>query len=796
MGLATSSLLLAAAAASGTLPSTQFGLLRGLCVGSAAAGLWGAAHDTTIIPVEDVGRVLKLDDLQTMQHHVQWADTMQAITTELTATYDEGTYVVYVLHCAFHCGPVDLRSEDDAYNLPQKLLDGTVHRATVGTVVLLVLMNEKYHRGFPLMLYGSCNRFDCDMMVDLLTGITCAFESPELAARGRIMGLGTDGDARRAAAHIRCLAPSSEAVVVLPGMDQYRTPWGITNFDSPHLTKRIRNALLSVGMVLECGHIICVATIRQLAEALRIEVLQAAYVVRDRMNVALAIKLLRQIGIIARLLADAEVRQNLGRTITLVVISDDMIILAAIVDGFLDGHFDARLSLTTRFDSLAHSALLLMYCRNRYGRPFMAAALYWQMQSTFGNVVDNISWLQRTTPEAKFYISVTGSQPIESTFGTVGTLHHGRTFDILQLRERLMSIVAIQDVFARHPELKQKHRSYLADRLTPAAFTGNNSVSSIRLGPAWRAAITRAEGTLRAHQSIGADATGIFDELFSKGCTLLRPRWAWLWKEMEEETAEDIEEPPALHDDDDQSGAPCDLENFLGAHTQSDKRGQYVQLLPGKQIHVAMFVNEMFNKDDASSSADRLRRTRGESAVSRVLREDVADGVLPGTPYCTLLTFRRQAGKAVTSAAIFGYVETRVDGKKVRAPSAIDLVACSAATVVGEYMPFQDAGEGKLLWTGRYGTEVTVPANAISFVELQLGPNTRWLVETGTLNAFVDTSLNITTCPALQAEPYPSVNTTSVRNRMKTNPCLFCGVDIAVNNMCPHCSCRRAAEAL
>ena len=37
-----------------------------------------------------------------MQHHVQWADTMQAITTELTATYDEGTYVVYVLHYGDH----------------------------------------------------------------------------------------------------------------------------------------------------------------------------------------------------------------------------------------------------------------------------------------------------------------------------------------------------------------------------------------------------------------------------------------------------------------------------------------------------------------------------------------------------------------------------------------------------------------------------------------------------------------------------------------------------------------------
>ena len=120
--------------------------------------------------------------------------------------------------CHEHCGPVELQSEDAAYDLQEKLLDGTVHRATVGTVVLLVPMNEKYHRGFPLMLYGSCNRFDSDMMVSLLTGITRAFESPELAARGRIMGLGTDGDARRAAAHIRCLVPTSAAAIVLPGV--------------------------------------------------------------------------------------------------------------------------------------------------------------------------------------------------------------------------------------------------------------------------------------------------------------------------------------------------------------------------------------------------------------------------------------------------------------------------------------------------------------------------------------------------------------------------------------------------
>ena len=168
------------------------------------------------------------------------------------------------------------------------------------------------------------------------------------------------------------------------------------------------------------------------------------------------------------------------------------------------------------------------------------------------------------------------------------------------------------------------------------------------------------------------------------------------------------------------------------------------------------------------------------------LQEDAADGVLPGTPYCSMLTFKPAAGDAFTSAAIFSYVETCVDSKKVRAPSPIDLVACPTTMVVGEYMPFQDAGEGKLLWTGRYGVEVTLLATAVLVVELQLGPSTRWLVESDTLNAFVDTRKNITTGPAIQPQLYTLGHTTSVRDKVKKKSRLFCGVDIALNNMMGH----------
>ena len=227
--------------------------------------------------------------------------------------------------------------------------------------------------------------------------------------------------------------------------------------------------------------------------------------------------------------------------------------------------------------------------------------------------------------------------------------------------------------------------------------------------------------------------------------------------------------------------ASCDMDNFLTAHTQSDKKGQHLALKSGTGIHVAIFVDVLSNKDVSSICAYHLRHTRGDSAVCVPLQEDAAHGVLPGTPCCSLLTFQPQVGSSITSAAIFSYVETRVNGK-----SATNMLGCTTAMVVGEYMPFQNAGEGKRIWIGRYGTEVLVPTTAITFVEVQFGPNTRWLVESGTWNAFVDSSQNITTCPALHAKAYPLVHTTSACDSMKTKPCLFRGADMVLNNMMGH----------
>ena len=114
------------------------------------------------------------------------------------------------------------------------------------------------------------------------------------------------------------------------------------------------------------------------------------YNVSDRMNVALGAKMLRQSGEVGGLLAKEDTRDKLPKTMVIVVVADDLSILVAIFDGFLDGGFDGTLYCTMRFDKRAVGALLLLFGCNHFGRPFMATTLYLHMQLAFENVCINV----------------------------------------------------------------------------------------------------------------------------------------------------------------------------------------------------------------------------------------------------------------------------------------------------------------------------------------------------------------------------------------------------------------------
>ena len=103
--------------------------------------------------------------------------------------------------CDEHGNAVRVQSEADLEAVKERLVAGEIHRSTVVTMMKLVPMHAVYYTGFPLRVYGSCNRFDKYHMHQLFIDIVEVWEgSPALCQRGHIIAIGTDGDARRSAA--------------------------------------------------------------------------------------------------------------------------------------------------------------------------------------------------------------------------------------------------------------------------------------------------------------------------------------------------------------------------------------------------------------------------------------------------------------------------------------------------------------------------------------------------------------------------------------------------------------------
>ena len=98
---------------------------------------------------------------------------------------------------------------------------------------------------------------------------------------------------------------------------------------------------------------------------------------------------------------------------------------------------------------------------------FMNASLYSHLRRTFQSVVHSISWLQQHCPDGKFYMCLLGSQVVEEVFCLLRMLEHNKSFDILQLQDRLRSLRAIQGVFEDHVNWKRHKKRYASDRLRP-----------------------------------------------------------------------------------------------------------------------------------------------------------------------------------------------------------------------------------------------------------------------------------------------------------------------------------------
>ena len=160
-----------------------------------------------------------------------------------------------------------------------------------------------------------------------------------------------------------------------------------------------------------------------------------------------------------------------------------------------------------------------------------------------------------------------------------------------------------------------------------------------------------------------------------------------------------------------------------------------MQLASGKVLRVATFVNKVLNGDCTSAFADRMRRTASISGSPNVkLTDEAKHGVLPSTPFGTLLTYTAKGKIRITSAAILSYVKCQLENRDAVVPDAKTLVQCTYFTSFIEF----DAH--KLISSGRFGRQISVPVCGILFAELDLATDGGWILEKGTLDVFLTTT--------------------------------------------------------
>jgi hypothetical protein len=380
--------------------------------------------------------------------------------------------------------------------------------------------------------------------------------------------------------------------------------------------------------------------------------------------------------------------------------------------------------------------------------------LYRRLQYNLQSVLHTVAWLQKHAPDSEFFPCLLGSQMVEDLFSLLRTLEHNRNFDVVQLQDRLRTVRGVADIFRRHPTWKARHRRYVMDRVKPDHYTEDMHVREVQLSQVWRAAINGAEKVLSEHPNIGDTAKGLFDNLFGKDATLLRPNGQSLWRpkknkdfvvedwvleglaeeqnaldpidEEEEEPAEEVRQTPTtaclVSDTGAERAHPTGqapiYESYLTVEASAQEGGTapYITMQDGTRVHVARLINLKFNDKVEHDSADRLRRCQ---QVSRCLggpdKEVPDDVVLQGTPFLVLLTCTAGAQKCC-SAVVASFTECRVDGKAVAYASARGVAGAGAGvTVVGQILPFRTlSAEGvtvpTLMWTKMFGALVEVPA--------------------------------------------------------------------------------------
>ena len=230
-------------------------------------------------------------------------------------------------------------------------------------------------------------------------------------------------------------------------------------------------------------------------------------------------------------------------------------------------------------------------------------------------------------------------------------------------------------------------------------------------------------------------------------------------------------------------------ESFLQIADGRDQSAAYVKLNDTSSVHMAPYINKVFNSNLEDDSTERLRRVRGEGRCPGPrVAPPPADEVAPGTPFATLVTYNLPSQSKCTATGIFSLLKCTLQGTTIAHLSAMGLKHTQGAKLSGEFLAFfRPNAEVALQWSGKFGPSIDVDAASTTFVDLDIIDEGRWKVDPKILNMFIDAAAQDTKyCPVIFAEPHDAVKGCDLRLADDVRYCLFCDAAVPLRIMLDH----------
>ncbi|KIJ50341.1 hypothetical protein M422DRAFT_159891 [Sphaerobolus stellatus SS14] len=404
------------------------------------------------------------------------------------------------------------KSQYEADAILQGLRDEKIHFASEATVVALGSLNPApaIRSARPIAISGTCKRETAEEHAVLLQTIVDACKTHGIL----VYCLASDGESKRGLALNQMtlktpLFPSSRLYPLLGDLALFDTlvgPGDLTSDkDYRHVFKRGRNTMLRVkGMSID-GTNITTSIIRQHLSDNGISAgrLDALLNPNDKQDVPISVSLLLAVWRLPE--PSSESQPNYART------RRRINIIGKLFSSLVRPYITPSLSLHEQLASLSEAVhiSLALYAVGRGA--FVPAQLYCDIAIMVKNVYFCVAKTQLDNPEAKFFITLLGTDRLECQFGNLRTIvGNDANPDLFQSGTRLTAAAECSHILTQHPEWnntpRRLHLSSLdetgqilpnnIDHINPDSWKGDVTVSDVDLKTTWYSGRRLAEVAL------------------------------------------------------------------------------------------------------------------------------------------------------------------------------------------------------------------------------------------------------------------------------------------------------------